>query len=1155
MLHPVVAQMHPSPEQERAIRARGRDVAVTAGAGTGKTRTLVARYLSLLAERLPLRSIVAITFTKKAAREMRNRVREEMRRYLEQADLAPEERDRWQALYAALDAARIGTIHSLCTEVLRAHPAEAGVDPRFDVLEEGQVNILRGRAVDEAMAWAADDERAVALFTLLGERGLRWTLDALIRQRLDAQEVFADLPGDPLAHWQRILADRQDKVLAALIEQPEWADAVTTLRGNTATDPDDKMELQRREALAAIQEAEGELAARLAALARLDGIRLTGGRGKAWTGGKAQVDGVKAALRSLRDLWRSQSALLALRPTPVDEALAQALPTLRAAFTFACERYGAFKRDRNALDFDDLEHGALALLRENEAVRQRWQEDIRAILVDEFQDTNGRQRDLVTLLNGDEDRLFIVGDAKQSIYRFRGADVTVFRAERERIEQEGGAAFPLDTSYRAHQDLIQGLNDLLRPVLGEETDPDRPWAEPFAPLRPHREEPGAGFTPPHVELHLTVGSKGAGALDRAADALTARIVELMTSGIRVVEDGEPRPLDYGDVAILCRASTSFSAYEDALERAGVPFLTVAGRGFYGRAEIRDLLNGLQALADPTDDLALAGLLRSPAFALSDAALYHLCQARHRAGGGGSLWDVLREGGAGLPGEDGLRAERAARLVAKLHAQVGRAPVADLLKDFLDQTNYRAALIQAGQTRGARNVAKLLADAHASGIVGAGEFLEYVSGLRDSGTREGEARATAEGAVQIMSVHAAKGLEFPVVVIGDVTYGRRGGAGVLIDPALGVLLPLKDEDDTETAIYRLGKARADDQEEAESDRLLYVAATRAREKLILSGCIGLKKDGTPGRLGGWLGKVVGPDGLALVGTSIPHEEEGANANQLDLQVGQTPVFCTIYEPGVAWDHRPPKTEEEPEPLLTLPPPLLAPVSAGVEQVDARTLEQERVPPQRVWRVVPAVKRPRAPARVIGSLVHEALAAWRFPAPSTSGSTGSPHRSGQVPSTGGSTDSPHRSGQSSGHSFERWAEARARGYGITDPRELADAVRQTRRLLRRFCDHLLYREMDEADKRLHEVPYSLVADGRVESGIIDALYLRKSAWTIAEFKTDRVEDRADFERLLKREDYLAQAQRYEVAVERLLGQRPRVVLCMLNYAGGVYLHWVE
>ena len=169
----------------------------------------------------------------------------------------------------------------------------------------------------------------------------------------------------------------------------------------------------------------------------------------------------------------------------------------------------------------------------------------------------------------------------------------------------------------------------------------------------------------------------------------------------------------------------------------------------------------------------------------------------------------------------------------------------------------------------------------------------------------------------------------------------------------------------------------------------------------------------------------------------------------------------------------------------------------------------------------MKRPRAPAWVVGSLVHEALAAWRF----------------------------------SDDEFQSWAEARARGYGITDLRELADAVRQSQRLLVRFQVHPLCQEMDAADRRLHEVPYSLMVDERGESGIIDALYLREGIWTIVEFKTDEVRNEADFERLLAEEDYLAQAQRYISAAERLLGQRPRFILCMLNYGGGVHLYPVE
>jgi ATP-dependent helicase/nuclease subunit A len=584
-------------------------------------------------------------------------------------------------------------------------------------------------------------------------------------------------------------------------------------------------------------------------------------------------------------------------------------------------------------------------------------------------------------------------------------------------------------------------------------------------------------------------------------------------------------LEYGDVAILCRASTSFSAYEDALEQAGVPFLTVAGRGFYGRPEIRDLLNALQALSDPTDDLALAGLMRSPAFALSDAALYQLCQERDRNGGAHSLWDVLRDAGPDLPEEDRSRAERVARIVSDLHDQVGRTSVADLFKAFLDATDYRAALIQAGYRRGARNISKLLADAHASGIVGVGEFLEYVNGLRDSGTREGEARATAEGAVQIMSVHAAKGLEFPVVVSGDITYGGRGSHSILIDSQMGVLLPLKDENDWLPAIYCLGKGRNDDQEQAETDRLLYVAATRAREKLIFSGCIGLKRDNTPGKLGGWLGKIAGLDCIGLAESSIAYDEGGANVIRLELHVGQTPVACTVYEPGYVRDHQPREAEEAPSLIVALPPALLESVAPEAVPVDQRTEEQDRIPPQRVWRVVPAARRPRAPGWVVGSLVHEALAAWRFP------------------------DDASLTG------FARWAEARARGYGITDGRQLADAVRQSQRLLSRFRSHPFYEEMHDAERRLHEVPYSRLLDQVVDSGIIDALYLQNGVWTIVEFKTDRVEDQAGFERLLAEEDYIAQARRYVMAIEQLLGQRPRFILCMLNYAGSVYLHQVD
>jgi ATP-dependent helicase/nuclease subunit A len=390
----------------------------------------------------------------------------------------------------------------------------------------------------------------------------------------------------------------------------------------------------------------------------------------------------------------------------------------------------------------------------------------------------------------------------------------------------------------------------------------------------------------------------------------------------------------------------------------------------------------------------------------------------------------------------------------------------------------------------------------------------VAGLRDSGTREGEARATAEGAVQIMSVHAAKGLEFPVVAIGDVTHSRHATTGLLVDPELGVLPPVRDEEKNPPAVYQMARTLGDDQEDAESDRLLYVAATRAREKLILSGCIRLKQDGTVSSQRGWLGTLDGPEGLGLAGTGLQYDAEGSTAHRLDLQVADTPVACTIYEPGVTWPDRTPEARASME-GTSLPPPLLEPVAHGQERVDDTVAEQERIPPQRVWRVVPAEKRPHPPSWVIGSVVHEALAAWRFP-----------------------------NGE-----YERWAGARVRGYGVTDRGQLADAIAASRRLLLRFQAHPLCQQMEQASRRLHEVPYSVTVDGQVESGIIDALYLQGGTWTIVEFKTDHVRDEARFRELLAEKDYEAQARRYVAAMERLLGRRPQCVLCMLNWAGRV------
>ena len=665
MLHPIVAQLKPSPEQTPAITARG-DVVVTAGAGAGKTRTLVARYLARLAEGAPLRAIVAITFTRKAAREMRNRLRERMRAYLEQPDLAPAERELWSAHLTGLDAARVGTIHSLCADLLRAHPAEAGLDPRFEMLDETQSRLLQQQAVGETLVRAANDPALAGLFAWPGEQALAETVAGLLNRRLEVGPLLAALPVDDiLPHWQQELAARQGQARAELTTLPDWAAAITELETHVAVKAEDKLDLLRREALAAAADPDSGFAG----LGDLKWIGNVGSKNN-WPGDQAQIAGVRQALHTLINLWQPYSDLLTAQLNPLDEQLAAVLPGLIALFNQADQRYRRLKQARPALDFDDLERRTLALLQDHPPVRQRWQAEVQELLVDEFQDTNARQRDLLACLNRKPGKLFIVGDAKQSIYRFRGADVAVFRQERDRIAADGGQHLRLPTSYRAHRPLIELLNDLFAPILGLAADPARPWLEPFAPLHYHRPAPAAGISAPHLELHLAAGSKRDGALTRAARMLVNRLAALV--------EAPESELDYGDIAILCRSGKSFGPYEDALEEAGVPFLTVSGRGFYDRPEIRELLNALPAIADPTDDLALVGLLRSPLLGLSDAALYQL-RRRDENGERPGLWAALQDMPAALSPADARQARQAVELISRWHRQAGRVPAADLLK--------------------------------------------------------------------------------------------------------------------------------------------------------------------------------------------------------------------------------------------------------------------------------------------------------------------------------------------------------------------------------------------------------------------------------------------------------------------------------------------
>jgi len=1132
--------------QTEAATRRGVDVAVTAGAGSGKTRALVGRYLSLLEEGRPLRSLVAITFTEKAAREMRTRIRSTIEEWL--AEGVAVDRDLWESAFAELDAARIGTIHSLCAAILRAHPAEAGVDPAFAVLEENAAAILKARAVEVALAWAMSDPDAARLFGLLGEYRLRAAVTALLERRLDAAPAFDWVGGELLDRWAGELA----AWLEARLGVPAWLDSLDVLRTVQARKPDDRLETARRAVLAHWDEvctarAEQDWDTIFAGLLALRSSISTGGAKGNWEAD--DLAAAREAMATLRTFYDGEIAPLVSKKKPVswalDRQVAEALPDLCRLFEQAVAVYQQLKDEGQALDFDDLEMRAATLLTENPTVRARWQSEISAVLVDEFQDTNERQRRIVYALTGfsqgaqalplprrergpgacpepcpEQSRrgsrrgeggaLFVVGDAKQSIYRFRGADVTVFRRVQTDVAAAGGQHIDLDLTFRPHNPLLTVTNALLQPILGAQDDPAHPYDVPFASLRAYRPSPAEGIRKPFVELHLGIGGDAEEGRRAAAAGLARRLVKLH----------ESEGVEWGQVALLFRASTHFGDYEDALERAGIPFVTVAGRGFYDRPEVRDLLNALSAIAAPDDDLALAGLLRSPAFGLTDAALYLL-----RWGPDGErrpMWAALNGDLAGLDPTDAARAERARKTIAGLHELVGRAPVAEILKRFLDATYYRAALrLAPGGERPHRNVDKLLADAHRSGLVSVGEFLEYVRTLRDVAARESEAPVEAGGAVQLMTVHKAKGLEFPVVVIADAAH--RGGSArptVLIESDLGVLLDVR-QDETHPAMHRLAALRQSAMEEAEDKRLLYVATTRAREKLLVSGHVKLSTArGDPGRLllRGWLARLG-----EVVGLSEVHLPETPTVPQpLDLNWDGGPLACLLYPPleELTADFNPVVSEIQAAMVspsaavstdVSLPPDLVAPlVFAAHGDADDKIQDLESDPPPRVWRVVPQAVRPTGPAWVVGTLVHAALRRWRFP---------------------------------DGEGFGEFLLPYALEAGLTDVAEIAGVIAEARRLLVRFQAHPLYAEMVAAE-RYHEVPYSVTLDDGPRSGIIDLLYRTDGRWTVAEFKTDRLKDEAEMRVRICEEKYDEQVRGYVEAVTQQLGEQPRALLVFLN-----------
>jgi len=849
-------------EQHRAVTARGVSVALSAGAGCGKTFVLTERFLAELEpgkgtglicrdgpegashklapspfSRVPFFTLVAITFTERAAREMRERIRAACEARLLHC---PEEQvGYWLELVRELDAARISTIHSFCGSLLRSHAVEAGLDPRFGVLDQGQADTLLSELIDEQLRerLAERDEPSIELLVEFGISGLKDRIAALLRRRQDVDwQAWADeTPEGLAARWERFAREVALPVAAEeLAASPAARDVLDIARARPSGNA---TMLERFDVLCEKLPGLAESREPLADLAAIhEAARVVGGGGKKAWADEAVYGRFKTACEKLRKGIKDTQERAGFDAEAARPAAETALRLLAITGEVAAA-YQAEKRELGVLDFDDLLIHARDLLAgpKREALRRQLAGQIHLLLVDEFQDTDPLQVELVEALCDRAvtgGKLFFVGDQKQSIYRFRGADPRVFQRLRKTIPERG--RLPLTLNFRSQPAVLGFVNALFAEELGPEYEPLRPHRPQVAAL-PSVEflwapvEPEDGKKPSENELRAREADWIARRIRAMLDAGEPRVLDEAT-----LETGAPaaRPVRPGDVALLFRALSNVELYEEALRRYGIDYYLVGGHAFYAQQEIYDLVNLLKTLAGEADELSLAGALRSPFFNLHDETLFWLAQ--HPDGLGAGL--MAEAPPAELDEEQRRRVRFAAATLRDLRAVKDRLPVARLIQEALARTGYDAVLV--GEFLGERKLANLhkLID-QARGLDRSGLFTldDFITQLSEFVARQPDEPLAATcpdstDVVRLMTIHQSKGLEFPVVFLPDLGRKSRGTASTVgFTPGLG---PMVKKGDTVTG-FDLYRTVEDAEDRAETVRLLYVATTRAADYLVLS----------------------------------------------------------------------------------------------------------------------------------------------------------------------------------------------------------------------------------------------------------------------------------------------------------------------------------
>lgn len=1089
-----------------------RNIVVIAGAGTGKTTILVNRMLNLLMrdpQPLAITEIVALTFTNKAATEMKQRLRRELAKLAEAADessatlfrtryqlSSAQVQDRAGQALAQLEKAQIGTLHSFAAHLLRLHPLESGLDPSFQE-DDG----TRFQELFDARwrVWLAEE------LSLAGQHHEPWRR-VLARTSLDAlRDLALVLAGDSVDLHELARQCREGAIDGPVREWLEQlhakTDGLVAGRGTAKQVKADKMLAAASRCLALVLEhgTQG-----IALLSDDDRAQLGKDIGKPTSGWDERMFAEAKAVVAVAQ------HLLSVNHSFIGELLTLLHPFLsgvRQAFLAS-----------GWISFDGLLSRSKALLRDHPLARARVKHAYRAVLVDEFQDTDPVQYEIILYLAErpnstktawqdlelEPGKLFIVGDPKQSIYAFRRADIEAFERVVDKIMAGGGVVHSLVTNFRSDGAVLSVVNELFDRLFltKEHIQPSNERLVVQPQRKPELSAPG-------VHLRLVAAESEEEEFDAAAatraeaEQMARWIKEELLSGTTVYDrDRKPSPIQPGHIALIFRKLTQAQDYLDALRRHGIAYLTDGEKHFYRRQEIVDLVNLLRVLDNPHDRIALVGLLRSPLGGVADHDLLVLQELNAldiTKPEALSRWPHQQAGTVRVLYErlDGLR-----RL-----APLRPAPeVFDLLFDRLPVLELAAASLHGEQAVAnllkARDMAEELADRPHLTLTG---FVDLMMERLEDQPEEAESALSEASldAVRILTIHKAKGLEFPVVILPGVHQGarmpRKGHAiqhdwssrcyGLTVGPScnLGAVL--------------VGEKMAA-REAAEQRRLLYVGMTRARDLLVLSGGL-LKKPGRETVLE-LLGEAVGRE---------PLTEEGA-----DLEIGTARMTRTIV-PAATTTRR--RVQHIVQPISVPPLPAL------IERYDVRQMRRVELRSQ-PRKMIPSLmkvdrqagdqtRRRRngtdARARFLGICTHALLERWDF--------------TRATPPSVMELESLCRS-------------------CISSDTDCLEAVQDDlRSILGSFLSSEWYRRMRNAIILGREIPFVIPwRDGQVMEGVIDLIYRLDGALWIADYKTDRIEAG---EASARAQQYTQQAIAYRAAARHCLGGEAASFECVFVRPG--------